>query len=220
MRLSIGWGAASLLAAALGWAPSHALPGSAADAAPLSAASIPAGARGLAQRILASADHADLPFAIVDKKAALLLVYLGDGSLVGTTPVLLGRTTGDHSVPGVGERTQSGQLRSTDQTTPAGRFTSEPGYNLTGEAIVWIDYASALAIHRLRAGPSRERRAQHLASPRPQDRRMSAGCVVVPVAFYESVVQPVLGRSRGVVYVMAEGGSTADTSTALESHAF
>ena len=31
-----------------------------------------------------------------------------------------------------------------------------------------------------------------------------AGCVVVPVAFYQAVVQPLLGSQRGVVYVLPE----------------
>ena len=159
---------------------------------------------GLLKQILASADHGGRPFAIVDKKSATLAVYLGDGRLVGATPVLLGQTPGDQSVPGVGERAQVGQLRPGDRTTPAGRFATEPGHNLSGEPIVWVDYASALAIHRVRPGPSQERRVQSLASPDARDRRMSAGCVVVPEAFYEAVVQPVLGRGPGVVYVLPE----------------
>ena len=158
----------------------------------------------LARQVLASADHGGLPFAVVDKQAATLMIFRADGQLVGTTPVLLGRAAGDQSIPGVGSRTQSGQLRFSDQITTAGRFDSQPGHNLAGEAVVWIDYDSALAIHRLRPGPSQQDRALRLASADPQARRVSAGCVVVPVAFYQAVVAPVLGRSRGVVYVMAE----------------
>ena len=159
---------------------------------------------GLAQRILVTSDHRGLPFAIVDKKAATLTVYRADGRQVGTTAVLLGQAPGDGSIPGVRERAQSGQLRADDRTTPAGRFESEPGHNLAGEAIVWIDYASALAIHRVRPGPSQQRRVQGLASPDARDRRLSAGCVVVPEAFFDAVVHPVLGRGPGVVYVMPE----------------
>ena len=165
---------------------------------------MPDTAQGLLKRILASADHRGLPFAIVDQKAAPVAVDLGDGRLVGVAPVLLGPTPGDGSVRGVGERTQRGQLRADDRTTPAGRFATEPGHNLSGESIVWVDYASALAIHRVRTGPSQERRVQGLASPDARDRRMSAGCVVVPEAFYDAVVHPVLGHGPGVVYVMPE----------------
>jgi hypothetical protein len=168
---------------------------------------IPTAARDLADRVRAARGHAGLPFAVVDKKEAMLMVYFGDGRLAGVTPVLLGRTLGDQSVAGVGERAQLGQLRVDDRTTPAGRFTSEPGHNLAGEPIVWIDYDNALAIHRLRPGPSRDFRERRLASPSALDRRVSAGCVVVPTAFYDEIVAPVLGRGRGVVYVMGEDGS-------------
>lgn len=164
----------------------------------------------LARQVIASADHGGLPFAVVDKKAAVLTVFLGNGQLVGSTPVLLGADEGDRAVPGVGARAQRGQLRQGDRVTTAGRFVSEPGRNLAGESVVWIDYESAMAIHRLRSGPSEQHRATRLASADPQARRVSAGCVVVPVAFYVAVVSPVLGRSRAVVYVMPESGGAAD----------
>ena len=190
MRHSAWWWIFAALAVSTGWSSAQ--------------ASTPA--LDLARQVLESADHRSLPFAIVDKQAARILVFRGDGSLAGASSALLGQTLGDQSVPGVGERTRSGRLRSGDRTTPSGRYVSEPGHNLQGEAIVWIDYASALAIHRLRPGPDAERRAQRLASMNAGDMRVSAGCVVVPVAFYEAVVQPLLGHGRGVVYVMPESG--------------
>lgn len=159
--------------------------------------------------ILATADHRGLPFAVVDKQTARLRIYAAEGRQLGDTAVLIGSAAGDRSRPGVGDRTRSGRLQGDDRVTPSGRFDSEPGRNLTGEAIVWLDYDAALAIHRLRSGPAERTRAQRLASPHAADRRASAGCVVVPVAFYESVVAPVLGRQRGVVYVLPED-STAD----------
>ena len=171
---------------------------------------VPQAAQAVAERVLALAENNQRPFAIVDKQAAMLMVYHSDGRLAGATPVLLGRDPGDHTAPGVGSRTQEGQLQAGDRTTPAGRFESEPGHNLAGEALVWIDYASAFAIHRLRSGPSEQGRAQRLASPRPQDCRVSAGCVVVPVVFYDTVVQPLLSRRRGVVVVMTEEGPQQD----------
>jgi hypothetical protein len=208
MRFSNLYKWAMWVTASLGCHAAQANPAGAVDAGQGSAASFASaaadGASALAQRVLVRGDAGGLPFAIVDKQAATLHVYRGDGRLVGTTPALLGQTPGDRSVPGVGERTQLGQLRNSDRTTPAGRFASEPGRNRAGEAVIWIDYASAFAIHRLRPGPSREHRALRLASPNPALRRTSNGCVVVPVAFYKAVVEPVLGLGRGVVYVMPE----------------
>lgn len=163
-----------------------------------------AATQALVQHVLATADHGQRPFAVVDKQAATISVFRADGQLAGLSSVLLGRTPGDLAVPGTGERAQNGALRADDLTTPAGRFVSAPGRNSSGEAVVWIDYANALAIHRLRPAPTAQRRAERLASPDPRDKRISAGCVVVPVDFYESIVQPVLGSGTAVVYVMPE----------------
>jgi len=171
---------------------------------------VPQAAQAVAERVLALAETDKRPLASVDKQAAMLMVYHSDGRLAGASPVLLGLDQGDHTAPGVGSRAQVAQLQAGDRTTPAGRFESEPGRNLAGEALVWIDCASALALHRLRSSPSEQGRAQRLASPGPRDRRVSAGCVVVPVVLCETVVQPLLGRRRGVVVVMAEEGPQQD----------
>ncbi len=160
----------------------------------------------MADQVMAAADASGLPFAVVDKESALLSVFRADGRLAGSTPVLLGRMPGDLAAPGVGDRAQTGQMRSSDLTTPAGRFAAEPGRNRSGESIIWLDYANALAIHRLRPAPAAEQRARRLASPWPSDHRITAGCVVVPVAFFEGVVHQVLGRSRSVVYVLGQDG--------------
>lgn len=155
-------------------------------------------------------DHRGRPFAVVDKKNARLYVFTASGELAGTSAALLGATPGDHIVPGVGERAQRGEVRADERTTPAGRFESQPGVNLNGEHVVWADYASAFAIHRLRPGRSFKMRYDRLQSETASDNRVSLGCVIVPVAFYEEVVQRVLGRGRSVVYVLPESGSLRD----------
>jgi hypothetical protein len=164
----------------------------------------------VSQWVLATGDNRRRPFAVVDKRQALIGVYSADGLLGGLSRVLLGRTPGDHVVPGVGDRAQHGALLDGDCTTPAGRFVSEPGRNRTGEAIVWLDYVEALAIHRLRPGPDAADRARRLASADVRNKRATAGCVVVPGDFYDGVVQPLLGSARGVVYVLPE---TPDASS-------
>ncbi len=162
----------------------------------------------VAQWVLDSGDHSGRPFAIVDKKAARLAVFAADGRILGATPALLGLAPGDAAVPGLGARPPS-QILPDERSTPAGRYASEPGRNLSGEAVVWFDYDAGLAIHRVRPGPSWERRQQRLASNSPDDNRVSLGCVVVAEAFYDGVVEPVLGRSRGVVYVLPETRTAA-----------
>lgn len=163
-------------------------------------------AQSMADQVLGAADAGGLPFAVVDKNNALLSIYRGDGRLAGSTPVLLGRMPGDQATPGVGDRAQGARLKLSDRTTPAGRFAAEPGRNRSGEAIIWLDYNNALAIHRLRPSPASEQRAQRLVSPWPTDHLITAGCVVVPVAFYDNVVQQILGHSKSVVYVLGQAG--------------
>ena len=173
-------------------------------------------ARKLAEWVMRSADHRGAPFAIVDKKAARLLVFDAAGKLRGMSAALLGQAIGDEIAPTVGANTQAGFVPPHERTTPAGRFVSEPGRNDTGEHIVWVDYESAFAIHRLRPGSSYRPRAQRLASGKPEESRVSYGCVVVPESFYESVVAPLIGRKRAVVYVLPEKkGSWRDFSNSL-----
>jgi len=163
-----------------------------------------ADARYVAQWAVDSKDAGRRPFVVVDKKEARLYVFEPGGRLLAATPVLLGSAFGDHTAPGVGERAQAGPIPAQERTTPAGRFLTHAGRNLEGEHVVWVDYDSAFALHRLRPGSSHEQRQQRLASPTPRDNRISSGCVVVPVAFYLEVIEPLLGRTRGVVYVLPE----------------
>jgi len=156
-----------------------------------------------ARWILDSSDNRGLPFVIVDKKDAKMYVFEASGHLRGATAALLGLATGDHSVPGIGQRNVS-DILPFERTTPAGRFLSQPGRNLSGETVIWVNYSEGLAIHRLRPGNTQEQRQQRLASSTPGDNRISLGCVVVPVAFYENVVTPLLGNSYSMVYVLPE----------------
>lgn len=160
--------------------------------------------REVMQWVTATGDHNGKPFAIVDKKQARLHVFDQTGRFVDSSVALLGATVGDDTAPGVGARAQRGEVGPEERTTPAGRFESMPGKNLTGEHVVWVDYASAFAIHRLRPGRAYEPRKQRMGTPTPEDNRASLGCVIVPESFYTRVVQRVLGNSRGVVYVLPE----------------
>jgi len=160
-------------------------------------------ARFAAEQVLGTSDHQGLPFAVVDKRDAKIYVFDPSGRLIGASAALLGATLGDQVVPDSALRIP-GRPSLDERTTPSGRFASLPGRNDKGEAIVWIDYQASLAIHRLRPAPAAERRPERLASPAAEDKRISLGCVVVPVEFFESVVAPSLGRGRGVVYVLPE----------------
>lgn len=160
-------------------------------------------AREVLDWVRASGDNAELPFALVDKRSAVVHVFDAGGAWQGSSAVLLGLAHGDHSVPGIGERPMA-QIAPHERTTPAGRFVSEPGQNLQGEDIVWLDYDDAVSMHRVRPTKASERRLQRLASATVSDNRISYGCINVPVAFYERLVAPTFGQHAGVVYVLPE----------------
>lgn len=168
-----------------------------------SAAGLSPDARQLVRWIEGTGDNQGLAFAVVDKLAARIHVFSAQAQWLGTAPVLLGAARGDHSVPGIGQRPLA-QVRPEERTTPAGRFATEPGRNLRGEDIVWIDYDAAVSLHRVRSVSAAERRLQRLASSGTQDKRISYGCVNAPVAFYNRWIDPLLGRTSGVVYVLPD----------------
>jgi hypothetical protein len=150
-----------------------------------------------------SRDNRGKPFAILDKSDARVYVFDSGAHLIGASPVLLGAAVGDDSAPGIGQKAMT-QVRQQEKTTPAGRFESHPGRNASGEHVVWVDYADAVSMHRVRPVDPKERRLQRLASANPADRRISYGCINVPVAFFDMVVHPMLETSPGVVYVLPE----------------
>ena len=158
--------------------------------------------------VVQSANSQGMPFVIIDKKAAQLHVFDARGALTASSPVLLGLAVGDQSIPGIGERKMS-EIQPHERTTPAGRFVSEPGKNLGGEDIVWIEYDTAISMHRVRANNTSERRLQRLASPSASDNRISYGCVNVPAGFYNRYVAPYWSQRAGVIYVLPETQSAA-----------
>jgi hypothetical protein len=160
-------------------------------------------ARYVADWVADSGDNGALPFAVLDKRDARVYVFDRHARLIAASPVLLGAAAGDDSVAGIGQRPIA-LVRPQERTTPAGRFVSTPGRNASGEDVVWVDYQNAVSMHRVRPVDPTERRLERLASPDPAQRRISYGCINVPVAFFDSVVQPVLASGRAVVYVLPE----------------
>lgn len=170
---------------------------------PARAVALSADAALLLARIRQTRDNKDQPFAIVDKKNARVHAFGADGVATGSSPVLLGLAKGDDSVPGIGERKMS-EIKTSERTTPAGRFVAEPGRNVQGEDVVWVDYDAAVSMHRVRTANKADRRLQRLASPTVADNRISYGCINVPAAFYDTYLRDTLGRAGGIVYVLPE----------------
>ena len=164
-----------------------------------------ADARYVEHWIREKGDDHGRPFVIVDKKAARIFVFGAGGKLVGASSTILGQSRGDVPVPGAGQKDPS-QLLLNERKTPAGRFESIPGKNLHGEPVVWVDYETGIAIHRVRPGISQMKRDASLATEDPNNKRLSLGCVVVPENFFWSVVIPTMGHDHGMVYVLPEDG--------------
>jgi hypothetical protein len=157
-------------------------------------------ARRLAAWIADSGDNAAKSFAILDKKDAKVFLFDPDGHLKTAAPALLGSARGDDTFPGVGDKPIKDVLPE-EKTTPAGRFVAEVGQSSTrGEDVVWVDYAAAVSMHRIIKVPER---LQALATPTPDDNRMSFGCINLPDAFYEKSLRPAADRGL-VIYVLPE----------------
>ena len=166
-------------------------------------------AHQLADWVVLSGDNRSMPFAIVDKKDAKVFVFYPYGRLRGAAPVLLGQAVGDDAVPGIGDREMS-NIRPEERTTPAGRFVASLGRNLSGAQILWVDYNSAISMHRVITSKPKERRLQRLATPTPLDNRISYGCINVPVKFFDKIVRPSFTGTNGIVYVLPETRSTRE----------
>jgi hypothetical protein len=162
----------------------------------------------LAGWVVASRDSQGYPFAIIDKQAAQILVFGRDGRLRGVAPGLFGSAVGDHTAPGVAGLALR-EIPGEDRTTPAGRFVGGFGPSIDAGRVLWVDYDSAVSIHPLIDGPS-ERRGERLASPSPDDNRITHGCINVSSAFYEGVIRPTFERG-GVFYILPDRASLAET---------
>jgi len=180
---------------------------------PLSRASEPQGAnflgeiaskdtRRVADWAVATGDNGGLPFVIIDKIEAKVFVFDSVGRLRGATFALLGKARGDETVPGIGSRKLS-TIRPDERTTPAGRFVAVLGRD-SDQDILWVDYGAAIGLHRVVTGNPGDHRLQRLATSSPLDKRITYGCINVPVRFYNEVVLKAFTGKRGIVYILPE----------------
>lgn len=163
----------------------------------------------LAGWVIASKDNQGYPFAIMDKAAAQILVFGGDGRLRGATPGLFGSAVGDHSAPGIAGLALR-EIPGRDRTTPAGRFVGGFGPSSDAGRVLWVDYDSAVSMHPTATGVPAEKRAERLASPSPDDNRVTHGCINVPPDFYERIISPTFAKG-GVFYILPDAAPMAET---------
>jgi len=163
----------------------------------------------LAGWVVATRDSQGYPFAIMDKAAAQILVFGGDGRLRGAAPALFGSAIGDHTAPGIAGLALR-EIPGRDRTTPAGRFVGGFGPSIDAGRVLWVDYESAVSIHPTATGVPAEKRAERLASPSPDDNRITHGCINVSPEFYEQIIQPTFEKG-GVFYILPDAASLAET---------
>jgi len=158
----------------------------------------------VAEWIAASGDNRALPYIIVDKASASLFLFDAQGKSLGEVPVLIGVAAGDDASPGIGSKNLA-EIGPAEKTTPAGRFLAKYGLAAGRERVLWVDYATSVALHPIPKGASsKERRRQRMLSPTSDDNRITFGCINVPVAFYSKAVRPLFRKKGGYVYVLPD----------------
>ena len=162
----------------------------------------------LAGWVVGAKDSQGYPFAVIDKAAAQILVFGGDGRLRGAAPGLFGSAIGDHVAPGVAGLALR-EIPGRDRTTPAGRFVGGFGPSIDAGRVLWVDYDSSVSLHPTATGVPAEKRAERLASPSPDDNRVTHGCINVSPEFYEQIIRPTFERG-GVFYILPDAAPMAE----------
>jgi hypothetical protein len=157
----------------------------------------------MADWVVAARDNAGMPFVIVDKVTARVFVFDAHGRLGGAAPALVGLARGDDVPPGILDKPLSA-IEPKDRITPAGRFVASLGQDLGQKDVLWVDYKDGVALHRVITTNPKEHRLQRLAAASPLAHRISYGCINVPAAFYDAVIDPAFARTSGVVYILPE----------------
>lgn len=170
----------------------------------------------LAGWVVATRNNQGYPFAIIDKGAAQILVFGADGRLRGAAPGLFGSAIGDHTAPGIAGLALR-EIPGRDRTTPAGRFVGGFGPSIDAGRVLWVDYDSAVSIHPMSTGAPAERRAERLASPSPDDNRVTHGCINVSPDFYDEIIRSTF-NAGGVFYILPDGASLAETFPEFAQH--
>ena len=158
----------------------------------------------VAEWIAASGDNHALPYAVIDKTGASLFLFDAKGKPLGEAPVLIGVAVGDDASPGIGSKNLA-EIGPAEKTTPAGRFLAKYGLAAGRQQVLWVDYATSVALHPIpKTAKAKERRRQRMLSPTADDNRITFGCINVPVAFYGKAVRPIFRKKGGYVYILPD----------------
>nr|WP_233150921.1 hypothetical protein [Sphingomonas sp. BT553] len=159
--------------------------------------------------VAAARDNGALPYAVIDKQTASLFLFDAKGKPLGQTPVLIGVGVGDDSSPGVGAKSLS-EIGPAERTTPAGRYVAKFGKAFGRQRVLWVDYVNSVALHAVINTNKKEQRLVRLASPAPDDNRITFGCINVGTSFYAKTLRPLFQKRGGVVYILPDTRSLDD----------
>mgnify|MGYP001042889235 CR=1 FL=1 len=152
--------------------------------------------------VASSHDNRSLPYVVIDKKAARAYLFTGQGKALGDAPVLIGVQPGDDATPGIGAKSLS-EIGPAERTTPAGRFLAKFGKAAGNQKVLWVDYATSVALHTIPVG-NKEKRRERMLSKTIADNRITFGCINVPKVFYNKGVVPLFQKKGGYVYILPD----------------
>ncbi|MET3722362.1 hypothetical protein [Sphingomonas trueperi] len=166
--------------------------------------------------VSSAGDNHGLPYLIVDKPHAALFLYDASGKQLAAVPVLIGIAPGDDATPGIGAK-QLSEIGPAEKTTPAGRYLARFGLAIGKERVLWVDYYTSVALHPVPTGAAarKEKRRERLASPTPDDNRITFGCINVPSSFYAKLLSPMYKGKGGYVYILPDSKPIEDVFPAL-----
>ena len=157
----------------------------------------------VAEWVASSGDNHALPYIIIDKPAAAAFLFSADGQPIAQVPVLIGIAEGDEATPGIGSKSLA-EIGPAEKTTPAGRFLARFGYAAGKKRVLWVDYATSVALHPIPPHTEKEKRRQRMLSPEIDDNRITFGCINVPLAFFNKNLRPLFEKKGGYVYILPD----------------
>jgi hypothetical protein len=169
--------------------------------------------------ITATGDNRSLPYVVIDKNAAHAFLFDRKGKYLANAPVLIGIAVGDEATPGVGKKSLA-EIGPSEKTTPAGRFLAKFGFAAGRHKVLWVDYATSVALHPIPTGNPKERRRERMLSPAIDDNRITFGCINVPLTFYNKGVLPLFLKKGGYVYVLPDTKSLEEVFPPLHVQPF
>jgi hypothetical protein len=171
----------------------------------------------VADWVFASGDNHALPYAIVDKANGALFLFDRNGKPLDQVPVLVGIAIGDDATPGIGSK-KLAEIGPAEKTTPAGRYLAKFGIPFKKERVLWVDYATSVALHPIPTDVSKkDRRRERMLSPTAEDNRITFGCINVPKAFYAKFLRPQFQKKGGYVYVLPDNKTLEEVFPRLQA---